>query len=192
MIHVLYTNSTNNLLTECCQDLYSALSVSLAMKTDCNFDGATISGTDDQIRLEDPKISAMITAFTDNSLGSRSDAILCIIPGLRKRIKLRNSDSLQSSLTRVLGDGDGENGNAEVLLNWIHLHSKESEREGSSITNQQVFASNLITVCEFYGMMFAGNQPMEARHSRYRKLQRMMKKYRPEADQGGGEVGKIL
>lgn len=192
VIHVLYRNSTNNLLTECCQDLYSALLVSLAKKIDCNFDGATVSGTASQIRLEDPKISAMITAFTENSLGSRSDAVLCIIPGLRKHIKLRNNDSLQSSLTRVLGDGDGENGNAEVLLNWIHSHSKESERESSSITNQQVFASNLITVCESYRMMFAGNQPMEVRHSGYRKLQRIIKKYRPKADHGGGEGGKIL
>ncbi|KXX75069.1 Ankyrin repeat domain-containing protein 50 [Madurella mycetomatis] len=117
-IRILYTHSNNSLLTDCCQDLYSALVRSLVYNVGCEFDGVTLSRVGDQLCLEDPKISAMITAFTDNGLGSHSDAVLCIIPGLRNRMKPKSNESLEPALMTGLRHGGGEKSRAEALLEY--------------------------------------------------------------------------
>ncbi|GAB1318488.1 hypothetical protein MFIFM68171_08698 [Madurella fahalii] len=192
-IRILYKNSRNSLLTDCCQDLYSALVQSLVRNVGCEFDGVTVSRTADQLRLEDPKISAMIATFTDNGLGSRSDAVLCIIPSLRDKMKPKNSESLESALMTGLRQGNEEKSKAEALLEWVYLHSSQhGENRASAIKGQDVFATSLIAVGEIHRKSLGIGQSEEARFTGYMKLQRMIRRYLRPEHLGGDEIGKIL
>lgn len=192
-IRILYTHSSNSLLGDCCQDLYSALVRSLVYNVGYEFDGVTLSGAADQLRLEDPKISAMIAAFTDNGLGSRSDAVLCIIPSLRDRMKPKSSESLESALMTSLRQGGGEKSKAEALLEWVYFHSDQhGEDQARAIKGRALFANSLIAVCEIHRRSLAQGGSMEARYAGYRKLQRMIQRYRRPENEGKDEVGEVL
>jgi ankyrin repeat domain-containing protein 50 len=196
-LQILYmdTESTANpkhdILEQCCRDVYSILLQSLVSEVKCQFDEVTVLGTADHIRLDEPKITAMVTAFIENNLGSYTDAILCIIPVVRNHMKLKKSESLESSLMKVLRQKDGHKIRAETLLGWIHLHSEDSkgpqEKDG-----QEMFLSSLIAVCESYRRGFDPIQPDVVRQSAYLKLGQLIQKYRKDLDGNGDEVEDVL
>ncbi|KAH8899143.1 ankyrin [Thozetella sp. PMI_491] len=149
--NVIYVNSQNDLLTECCHQLFSTLLLSIATQERPNFEDVTVSGSGDSLRLEDTRISHMISAFTDSGLGSRADAVLSIIPILRPYIKPHSSVLLNPSDPNSPGQSEHENLRAEVLLHWTYLHCRTAgEQNFRSDADAAVFATSLIAVCERY------------------------------------------
>jgi hypothetical protein len=190
--HILYTNSPTDILTKSCQDIYSALLVALVNNTGRKFDRVTVSASSDQVLLEEPKISAIIAAFAQSDLVTRSDAIACIIPGLRKYIVPEKRDSVHSSLMKFLQENDKYMYKADELINWMDLHSQINKGNTSPIRGTELFASGLIAVSEFCQRAFGVGQTKDARHSGYREFQHFIQKYRPDSGQAGGEIKDIL
>ncbi|KAK3995331.1 ankyrin repeat domain-containing protein 50 [Cladorrhinum sp. PSN332] len=160
-LSILYVNSQNDLLVDCCQELYATILSSLVTQSSCDFDSVTVKGDAGQVELEDPKISAIIEAFTSNGLGSRSDAILCIMPVLRHKLKISSPHSLESALTRMLRD----NGSAAAL---------------------ETFTRGLIALLEYGRRALAYDSTPEAREDAYQMIRRVIVKYNQIDGQGEG------
>ncbi|KAL7958322.1 hypothetical protein V8C34DRAFT_324131 [Trichoderma compactum] len=102
-----------NVKASCCT-LYSMKTLEIR-----KLDKISVSESGGNLRLENPVISALAKCFTDNGLGTHSDAISCLIPSLRSEIP-PYQEKVLSALTPVASNyrRDDEWSSAEVVLSW--------------------------------------------------------------------------
>jgi ankyrin repeat protein len=83
--------STNtSLLDFCCQELFIGLMMSLIDFEDTPIENPTFEETGNSLRLVHPVVSIFTDAFVEGGLGTHSDALLCIIPALRRKMPALN------------------------------------------------------------------------------------------------------
>ncbi|QYS96326.1 ANK_REP_REGION domain-containing protein [Trichoderma simmonsii] len=112
-------DTEHSLLDICAQELFVALLHSMKALEFRKLDKISVSESGGNFRLENPIISALAKCFTDNGLGTHSDAISCLIPSLRSEIP-RYQEKMLSALTPVASNyrRDDEWSSAEVVLSW--------------------------------------------------------------------------
>lgn len=109
----------HSLLEICAQELFIALLRSMNALEFRNTDDISVSESGGNIRLENSIISSLAKSFTDNQLGTHSEAISCLIPLLRSQTPFYN-EKVFSALTRAATKyrQDEEWNSAEVVLRW--------------------------------------------------------------------------
>nr|WNZ75693.1 hypothetical protein [Trichoderma harzianum] len=119
-------DTEHSLLDICAQELFVALLHSMMALEIRKLDKISVSEPGGNIRLENPVISALAKCFTDNELGTHSDAIYCLIPSLRSEIP-PYQEKVLSALTQAASRyrRDEEWNSAEVVLTWAcqYYHS---------------------------------------------------------------------
>lgn len=115
----LVKDTEYSLLDICAQELFVALLHSMKALEVRKLDKISVSESGGNLRLENPVISALAKCFTDNGLGTHSDAISCLIPALRSEIP-PYQEKVLSALTPVASNyrRDDEWSSAEVVLTW--------------------------------------------------------------------------
>ncbi|KAL7932478.1 hypothetical protein V8C35DRAFT_328441 [Trichoderma chlorosporum] len=112
-------NTEHSLLESCAQDLFAALMRSMKALGFRKIDKISVSESGGNIRLENPVVSALAKCFTDNGLGTHSDAVSCLIPSLKSHIP-PYQEKVFSALTLAAARyrRDEEWNSAEVVLRW--------------------------------------------------------------------------
>jgi ankyrin repeat protein len=94
--------STNtSLLDFCCQELFIGLMMSLIDFEDTPIENPTFEETGNSLRLVHPVVSLFTDAFVEGGLGTHSDALLCIIPALRRKMPALNLEVVLPGLTET-------------------------------------------------------------------------------------------
>ncbi|KAM6478850.1 hypothetical protein HDV62DRAFT_370078 [Trichoderma sp. SZMC 28011] len=112
-------DNEHSLLEICAQELFIALLRSMNALEFRNTDDISVSESGGNIRLENSIISSLAKSFTDNQLGTHSEAISCLIPLLRSQTPFYN-EKVFSALIRAATKyrQDEEWNSAEVVLRW--------------------------------------------------------------------------
>ncbi|KAL6692770.1 hypothetical protein J3F84DRAFT_401849 [Trichoderma pleuroticola] len=115
----LVKDTEHTLLDLCAQELFVALLHSMKALEFRKLDKISVSESGGHLHLDNPVISALAKCFTDNGLGTHSDAISCLIPSLRSEIP-PYQEKVISALTPVAANyrRDDEWSSAEVVLSW--------------------------------------------------------------------------
>jgi ankyrin repeat protein len=110
----------SDLLRESVQDLYASILSSIVGVAKPNLGETTSKLVSSQIRLSNAKATAAVAAFTENGLGSHSEALATIIPALRAHLRPPEGDAIIPSLLSAAADCRiSENWEAaEMLIQW--------------------------------------------------------------------------
>lgn len=100
-IRVKIMPTRNKLLSDCSQELYAAMITSMKKDLPHEIDDLTPTEDAGRIQLDSAKISAAASSFTESGLGSRFDALLCIIPALRTQLRCPERKAIISPLVSV-------------------------------------------------------------------------------------------
>lgn len=131
------TNSS--LLSLCAQEVFGSFIVSI-------FDTVNLAEDvgiqeDPYVRLESSLVSDIITLFTEAQLGSREDALLCILPPMTSRLKMPSAKMVLATAKRRANEHrrSGQWIKAEVMLKWAwdicSQPQPQSPEEGSDSQN---------------------------------------------------------
>src|SRR3569833_1878656 len=191
---ILYTSTEDGLLSVCSRVLYSILLASLAgLAPECAFGEVVIMQTSDVPRLEHHKVEAIVTSFTRHELGSRSDAILSIIPGIKDLLRPPKTDDLFSSLMRLAHRSSNDmNGNVvETILQCVYRHSfRKTESPKSQLIARNNLCSGLMALGEIYRSALESTSS-DTRKQGYGRLQQLIANYGGDGEHGYA-VGEIL
>jgi ankyrin repeat protein len=110
----------SDLLGECTQDLYAAILSSIVTVARPDLGETTSKLVSGQIHLSNEKLTATVAAFTENGLGSHSEALATIIPALRTHLRPPEGDAIIPSLLSAAADcrPSGNWEAAEMLMQW--------------------------------------------------------------------------
>jgi len=173
----------NDLLTECSQDLYSTVLSSMISVANIKIGEIIPSQVSGHLRLENAKVSGAVTAFTENGLGSHSDAICCIIPTLRPHLRPPEGDSMIPSLIGAAARFR-RNDNwdaAEKLVHWACAFY--TPQRGGSLGRDQNTRDNkylpnaIIIMGEFYRWGFISGSSKKERALGYQGLENMHRSF---------------
>ncbi|KAJ6133278.1 hypothetical protein N7471_008493 [Penicillium samsonianum] len=131
---VLAVRTDNDLEAMVAQDIYIQFLKEVFINLrDLGGDVDVIPELQDSFLASSTRIDDLIRCFENNKLGSREDALLCIVPVLRYRRLLpdlaADSAKVRARRERLIAKGDWKN--AFTLLRWICQRSEGSEFERS-------------------------------------------------------------
>lgn len=118
---VFWTSPINkSLLSLCSQETFGSFIASILDLVD---DVGSIDIQETEMRnfgLKSNLLSEMVKIFTESQLGSRKDALLCILPSFIPRLKLPAVETTLKTATRSANQrrSRGEWSQAEVILKW--------------------------------------------------------------------------
>ncbi|RYP47067.1 hypothetical protein DL768_006794 [Monosporascus sp. mg162] len=183
------TTTDISLLDLCAQELFATLMMSLAALL--IIDKTTMVESAGMVRLENTTVSIFANAFVESGLGSYSDALLCIIPALRKRLLFSNPDDMLSILLKAADDyrQKSEWGRAETVLRWACAHFSLSHDEELDLSH--FFVAALRTIGELYRWSLAQHSDDARKKFGISGIEWMTKNY-GSTDQGNSEVKKVL
>ncbi|UKZ70436.1 uncharacterized protein TrAtP1_011416 [Trichoderma atroviride] len=135
----VWSAPTNSSLPSlCAQEVFGSFIVSI-------FDTVNLAEDvgiqeDPYVRLESSLVSEIITLFTEAQLGSREDALLCILPPMTSRLKMPSAKTVLAIAKRRANEHRrrGQWIKAEVMLKWawdICNQSQPQSHEGSGSQN---------------------------------------------------------
>lgn len=153
------------LLDLCGRGLYTSLIGSLTKLN--GIATSTILEHEGQIQLESRDVSAMVDAFVTNGLGSRTDAMMSIIPEFRARLR----PNTQDMLTSILNGADtyrkaGEWDRSQLLLRWACREYSQPWDRGTdmpSADNVAAFVRVLQKTGELYRWSLARDTTQQRR-----------------------------
>ncbi|KAL7781395.1 hypothetical protein V8C43DRAFT_327932 [Trichoderma afarasin] len=171
-------DTEHSLLDICAQELFVALLHSMMALEIRKLDKISVSESGGNIRLENPVVSALAKCFTDNELGTHSDAIYCLIPSLRSQIP-PYQEKVLSALTQAASRyrRDEEWNSAEVVLTWAceYYHSfNPAETDETSY-----FMVALRELGELYRWSLAQTQHNVRQEFGVRGIEQMASKFGP-------------
>ncbi|CAI7581593.1 unnamed protein product [Penicillium viridicatum] len=131
---VLVVRTENELETMVAQDIYIQFLKEVFINLhDLGGDVDLIPGLQSSFLASSTRIDDLIRCFENSSLGSREDALLCIVPVLRHRNLLpdlaADSAKIMARREQLIGQGDWKG--AFTLLRWICQRSESSQFERS-------------------------------------------------------------
>ncbi|KAF5695494.1 pfs ankyrin repeats & 6-phosphofructo-2-kinase, partial [Fusarium mundagurra] len=152
-------------------------------------DKATIIESAGMVRLENPMVRIFTKAFVESGLGSSSDALLCIIPALRKQLPPPHAEDMLSALIKAAEDSHrkSEWERAETLLRWACARFSSPHWGDSS----HFFARALRATGELYRWSFADHSNDERKKFGIRGIEWLTKTYGSEG-QSNPNVKEIL
>ncbi|KAK4074085.1 hypothetical protein Trihar35433_3559 [Trichoderma harzianum] len=174
----LMKDTEHSLLDICAQELFVALLHSMKALEFRKLDKISVSESSGNLRLENPVISTLAKCFTDNGMGTHSDAISCLIPSLRSEIP-PYQEKVLSALTPVASSyrRDGEWSSAEVVLSWAcqyhhNLNPADTDESG-------YFMAALRELGELYRSSLAQMQHRVRQGFSARGIEQMAAKFGP-------------
>jgi ankyrin repeat protein len=177
----------------CCQELYSVALQSMAkFIPDLNVSPAEDS---EQLRLDNPKITAMTSAFINNGLGNVTDALLCIVPALQDIL----SPSFDLILPRVFDEASdhrkaGEWLKAEEKLGWAFYRTAPSTKKSLSENQLAHFVRATSEMAELYRRSLSSygvNYDTESYQSLSPELCESRSSFTLETQSVGGEIPRL-
>ncbi|KAJ5816443.1 hypothetical protein N7447_008676 [Penicillium robsamsonii] len=131
---VLAVRTANELEAMVAQDIYIQFLKELFLNLhDLGGEVDVIPGLQNSFLASSTRIDDLIRCFENSNLGSREDALLCIVPVLRHRGLLpdlaADSAKIRARTERLIGQGDWRR--AFTLLHWICQRSEGSQFERS-------------------------------------------------------------
>ncbi|KAM0479862.1 hypothetical protein ACHAPX_004439 [Trichoderma viride] len=139
-------STDSSLLSLCAQEVFGSFLVSIFDTMDA------VEDTDIQetphVHLENKLVSEMIQLFADARLGSREDALLCVLPPIISRLKMPSAENVLAS-AKTRADEHRRGGQwlkAEVILKWAwDICSKPISltEDNGSRNHQSPFADEL-------------------------------------------------
>ncbi|KAM0523345.1 hypothetical protein ACHAPE_001841 [Trichoderma viride] len=130
------TNSS--LLSLCAQEVFGSFIVSIFDTVDAAEDIGIQE--DPYVRLESNLVSEIIRLFNEARLGSREDALLCILPPMISRLKMPSAENVLVTAKRRANEyrGRGQWIKAEALLRWAwEICSKSQSHGGNEFENHE-------------------------------------------------------
>ncbi|PON24118.1 hypothetical protein TGAM01_v207129 [Trichoderma gamsii] len=138
-------STDSSLLSLCAQEVFGAFLVSIFDTMDAVED-IDIQETP-HVHLESKLVSEMIQLFTDARLGSREDALLCVLPPIISRLKIPSTESVLATAKRKANEHRrrGEWIKAEVMLKWAwDICIKSQSQPQTNEDNPQHHTDNLV------------------------------------------------
>lgn len=119
--HKVFISSTQNSIpTMCAQEMFSSFLWALLVSSEKPLGESTFTTGRKGYGIENPVVNQIIDAFVENGLGSKTDAILCIIPTIvawGSNSPVRDAfDKVVASAAKDLSNGDS--GETENKLQW--------------------------------------------------------------------------
>jgi ankyrin repeat protein len=176
-ISVQYVKSENSILSECCQELYSAL-ISAMVDSKCAPDvgEVAIEEASGQLRWTHGKVSDMATSFAENGVGSYVDGLLSVVQSLRRALKLPDGRDVLFSILQAAARYRKSNKwrRAENLLRW------QCEHYAPLVSQSDDGGDNFLTAITALGELYreaAANIDPGKRKFGYSGLQWMLQSY---------------
>ncbi|KAM0456364.1 hypothetical protein ACHAPV_007306 [Trichoderma viride] len=142
-------STDSSLLSLCAQEVFGSFLVSIFDTMDAVED-IDIQETP-HVHLESKIVSEMIQLFTDARLGSREDALLCVLPPIISRLKMPSAENVLATAKRRANEHRrlGQWMKAEVMLKWAwdicSQPQPQSHGEGNGSQNHpSALADNLM------------------------------------------------
>lgn len=139
-------SNEGSLLNVVSQDFLTTLLVSLSRYMTIDQTKVVVKGG--RAHLENPTVNDLVDAFSENGLGSRETALLCIIPALRERLLLSAPQDLLDAIINTRWESLRSPDPIRCLKWNCALFSPLDGRE------RRVFAQALRAVGEFYRTSF--------------------------------------
>jgi ankyrin repeat protein len=188
-LRVQLTPTRGSLLDNCAQELFASLMMSLTgiLTTE----ETTIVENAGLTQLENPTITTFAKAFVEHSLGSSSDALLCLVPAFRSQFSLPSSEVMLSAL---LGAAEtyrkaSEWDKAQNLLRWACArHALRRGEKGNSELTPDHFARALRASGELYRWSLAQHSSSVRRSFGRDGIEWMMQSYSSVNDPNVTEI----
>lgn len=136
-------STDSSLLSLCAQEVFGSFLVSIFDTMDA------VEDIDIQeapyVHLESKLVSEIIQLFTDTRLGSREDALLCVLPPIISLLKMPSTENILATAKRRANEHRrrGEWIKAEVMLKWAwDICTKSQSHTGNN--NSQNHADELV------------------------------------------------
>ncbi|PWI69794.1 hypothetical protein PCL_00706 [Purpureocillium lilacinum] len=155
----------HNLLNQCSRELYISLIGSLAPLG--GIDTSTVREHEGSIQLDNRDVSMIVDAFVQNGLGSRTDALMSIIPRFRNRIR----PQLREMMASILAGADmyrqaGEWNRSQLLLRWAcreYLKPQDHDSDSAAEDDLSAFSCVLQKTGELYRWSLARTASLQRR-----------------------------
>lgn len=155
-----------SLLDICIQELFIALICSFLGSQEISIPSSTIQESEGNIQLNNRAVDDIARAFVESSLGTRSEALLCIVPALRGQILLDRSSMFLELVTGADAYRRHEQWDrAERLLRWAcQVYSSPGSRTlGPDPDGRSTFEVVLHKTAELYRWSLANAASMDRR-----------------------------
>lgn len=164
-MHIQFVYTEQSLIEICMQELFTAIIMSLLSLVGTG--ETTFSESDGRVRMKNPVVASLAAVFTEASLGTRSDALMCLVPALGEKCLPTHDDLLSGLVKEAKAYRKSlEWERAETLLRWAceyfieaHIQDKTSTSAtdiGSPI--KQIFRETMEFYRLFLASYFAGDQ----------------------------------
>jgi len=168
------SSSVNGTLSQmCCQDVFTGFLRALLSTCDRPFGGSGFSRCSEGYGIENQCVKDLIDSFVQNGLGSRRDAVLCIIPVIvASKCKSPIQDAIEAALKlssrHMLEDKTGE---AVSELRWALSILDDSLSEDQA-------RECIYKLSGIYRHLLAGTQALKCKRMIINGTYSMLKHYR--------------
>lgn len=164
-LRVQVTPAGGSLLDLCAQELFASLIMSFL--SILNVESTTVVENSGLIQLENPTVATFAEAFTEHSLGSSTEAILCLVPAFRTKLLLPTAEDMLPALLQAADAyrKASEWDKAQTLLRWACaryalVHGEPEENSATSPSDRDSpFTRALRATGELYRWSLASHDP---------------------------------
>ncbi|KPM37896.1 hypothetical protein AK830_g8678 [Neonectria ditissima] len=155
-LRLQYSLTDGPLLEICAQELFTALIMSLTALL--SIGAVDVVEVDGHVRLDNPTVTVLATAFTNSGLGSYSDAISCIVPAFADRLR-PDPETVLSALIRAADTyrREAEWGRAEIMMRWACQHHFLPFSEEQEPTSSHIVVASMQRSCVRLESSIAGH-----------------------------------
>ncbi|RYP56142.1 hypothetical protein DL771_012087 [Monosporascus sp. 5C6A] len=188
-------STRHSLLNHCSYELFSSFIYNLCESLSPNIGEVSVTAVDGRLRWHNAIISSIVTRFEELDLGTSADALICLLPTMRKQLKPPVGELLIPSLLSLSAEYRRRNEweEAERILHVACVKYSGSERlEGREpvdvLRKQRIgFESGLIALGEHYRWALVRSSA-DRRLFAYQGVAKMLSTFGP----GDGDVQSIL
>ena len=157
-IKILFTHTLSSLLSECSMELFAAAMASMAdsSEVEINVTPEEVSG---QLRWMNGQINDIVTTFVTSGLGSSTDAFLCTVPALQKKLRYPDEKALADAARHYRVNDEWER--AESLLKAACVRYEQQLGEELHLAPdhhgahpRDDLSGALVALCELYRWSF--------------------------------------
>ncbi|RYP83495.1 hypothetical protein DL770_005385 [Monosporascus sp. CRB-9-2] len=188
-------STSHSLLNHCSHELFSSFVYTLCESLSPNIGEVSVTAVDGRLRWHNATISSIVTRFKELDLGTSADALICLLPTLRKQLSPPEGELLIPSLLSLSAEYRQRNEweEAERILHVACIKYRQPERlEGRKLVDvlrkQRIsFESSLIALGEHYRWALVRSNA-DRRLFAYQGVAKMLSVFGP----GVGKIQSIL
>ncbi|RYP17983.1 hypothetical protein DL765_004202 [Monosporascus sp. GIB2] len=194
-ISVKGISTRHSLLNHCSRELFSSFIYNLCESLPPNIGEVSVTAVDGRLRWRNATISSIVTRFEELDLGTSADALICLLPTLRKQLRPPEGELFLPSLLSLSAEYRHRNEweEAERILQVACVDYQRPERlEGRELVDalrkQRIsFEGGLIALGEHYRWALVRSSA-DRRLFAYQGVAKMLSTFGP----GVGDVQSVL